>query len=280
MQRPARAAAAGDGEILFAVLNRPFLVSARDGVLETGGVGGVAGDGDIDILKAHDGNAFGDVVRTVDADCRTLALGVGGLFDDLDLTGVVVHLGLHIGEAVDAADDERGVLAKPVEDDFEGLFADLVRGLGDADRAFGGGEGLVSRKERKALGLLSQKHCGEVAVAETDRALLRNRAGDAEALQPDTDGFGGVGGVLAALLDGDGATDGVRPHRILKRDGLHALDDGFDINALFGADGFGVLQGRDAVLFERLVDLVDPSFVTFESDAHSSLLTRCADQYT
>ena len=280
MERPARAAAARDGEILLAVLDSPLLVGACDGVLEAGGIGGVAGDGDVNVLEAHDGDAFGDVVGAVDTDCRALALGVGSLFDDLDFAGVVVHLGLHIGEAVDAADDVRRILSEPVEDDLEGLFADFVGGLCDADGAFRGGEGLVTREEREALGLFSKEHCCEVAVPETDGALLRDGTGDAEALQTDTDGFGGVGGVLAALLDGDGAANGVRPDGVFERDGLHAFDDGFNVDALFGADGFCLFEGGDAVLFERLVDLVDPSFVTFKSDAHSSLLTRCAGRYT
>ena len=280
MERSARATAACHGEILLAVLDSPFLVGARNGMLETGGVGGVARDGDVNVFEAHYRNALGDIVRAVNAHRRALAFGVGGFLDDFDFARVIVHLGLHIGEAVDAADDEGRVLAEPVEYDFEGLFADFVCGLRDADCTFRRGERLVTREERKALGFLSQKHCGEVAVPEADRALFRNGAGDAETLQTDAYGFRRVRGVLAAFLYRDGAPDGVCPHRVFERYGLNAFDNRFDVDALFGADGFGVFEGGYAVLFKRLVNLVDSSFVTFESDAHSSLLTRCAGRYT
>ena len=43
VQRAPRAAAGGDGEVLLALLDALFLISAGNGVLEAGGVGGVAG---------------------------------------------------------------------------------------------------------------------------------------------------------------------------------------------------------------------------------------------
>ena len=42
MERPARAAAACHGEVLLAVLDSPFLVGAGNGMLEAGGIGGIA----------------------------------------------------------------------------------------------------------------------------------------------------------------------------------------------------------------------------------------------
>ena len=101
VQRAARAAAGGDGEVLLALLHTLLLIGARDRVLEAGGVGGVAGDGDVDALEVHDRHALSHVVRAVAADVGTLALGVADLTDDLQLTGVVVELGLHIGKTVD-----------------------------------------------------------------------------------------------------------------------------------------------------------------------------------
>ena len=52
MQGTARAAARSDREVLFAVLDRPLLIGAGNQVLEAGGVGGVAGDGDVHALHA------------------------------------------------------------------------------------------------------------------------------------------------------------------------------------------------------------------------------------
>ena len=142
VQGAARAAAGGDGEVLLALLDALFLVSAGDRVLEAGRVGGVAGDGHVHALVVHDGHALADVVRTVAADGGALALGVGDLAHDGQLAGVIIKLGLDIGEAVDAADDLGGVLAETVEDDAQRLLAGLVCVADDADRAFGGGKGL------------------------------------------------------------------------------------------------------------------------------------------
>ena len=50
MQGAAGAAARGHREVLDVILVGPFLIGARDQVLEAGRVGGVAGDRDVDLL--------------------------------------------------------------------------------------------------------------------------------------------------------------------------------------------------------------------------------------
>ena len=54
-----------NGEVLSAVLITPLLVGSCNGVLESGGVGGVTGDGNSNVLKAHDRNALGNTVRAI-----------------------------------------------------------------------------------------------------------------------------------------------------------------------------------------------------------------------
>ena len=79
VQGAARAAAGGDGEVLLALLDAFLLIGAGDGMLEAGGVGGVAGDGDVNALKVHDGHALAHIVAAVAADSGALALGVADL---------------------------------------------------------------------------------------------------------------------------------------------------------------------------------------------------------
>ena len=264
MQGAARAAAGSDGEILLALLDALFLIGAGDRVLEAGRVGGVAGDGNIDTLVVHDGNALADVVSAVAADVGALALGVADLADDLQLAGVVVELGLHIGEAVDAGDDLRSVLAEAVQDNAQRGLAGLIRIADDADGAFRSRKGLVTCQECEALGLLAQQHCAEVAVAEADLAVVGNGAVDAEGLKAFADLAGSlcVGG--HAGLQRDGGADGVCPAGVLKADGLNALDDLVGVEALRLADLTAFLNGADAILCEDTVDFVDSSFVTFK----------------
>ena len=157
MEGTARAAAGGHGEVLLALLHALLLVGAGHGVLEPGGVGGVAGDGHVHAFEVHDGHALADVVGAIAADVGPLALGVADLPDDLQLVGVVVELGLDVGEAVDAGDDLGRILAKAVQDDPQGLLADLVGVADDADGALGGGEGLMAGQEGEALGFVARR---------------------------------------------------------------------------------------------------------------------------
>ena len=125
-----------------------------------------------------------------------LAVGVRDGLDDLQLAGGEVVVGLDVGEAVDTADDLGSVLAQAVQDDAQGLFADLVGGTGNADSALSGGEGLVASQESEAVGVLMQQHGTQVAVAQTDLALLSDRAGDGESLEALANGGGAVSSAL------------------------------------------------------------------------------------
>ena len=87
-------------------------------------------------------------------------------------------------------------LPRPFRITRERLLADLVGGLGDADRAFGGRERFVAGEEAEALGLFAQQHRGEVAVAEADFTRIGDRARNAERLQADADVFRRFGGVF------------------------------------------------------------------------------------
>ena len=194
VQGTARTAAGGHGEILLALLDALLLIGAGHGMLEAGGVGGVAGDGHVHALMVHDGHALADIVGAVAADVGALALGVADLADDLELAGVVVELGLDIGEAVDTGDDLGSVLAEAVQDDAQRLFTGLIRVLDDADGALSGRKRLVACEEAEALGFLGQEHGAQVAVAEANLAVVGDGAVDAEGLQAFADLLGGFGG--------------------------------------------------------------------------------------
>ena len=87
-------------------------------MLETGGVGAVAGDGNVDAFVAHDSNAFVHVVCAVATNLCAFAVAVSGGFDDFKGIGVLVVIGLYVGETVYAADDESGVFSKSVQNDL------------------------------------------------------------------------------------------------------------------------------------------------------------------
>ena len=270
MQGTAGAAAGSDGEILLTSLDALLLVGTCDGMLEAGGVGGVAGDGNIHALMPHDGHAFAHIIRAVAANLRTLAVGIRGLIDDgqrvifLDVGREVVILGLHIGKAVDAADDHGSVLAKTVEDDAQRGLADLVGVAGDADRALSSGKRLMTGQEREAFGLLVQQHGAQVAVAQTNLTLVGNGTGDAERLEAFADALGSLGSGLDALLQRDGGAQLVGPLRVFKGDGLDALDDLVGVNALGVVVGLQLIKILEAVLLENRLELGHATFITFK----------------
>ena len=259
VQGTARAAAGSDGEILLALLDALFLVRAGDRVLEAGGVGGVAGDGDVNAFLVHDGNALTDIVSAVAADVCALALGVADLADDLQFAGVVVKLGLNVGEAVDAGDNLRRILAKAVQNDAQRGLSCLVGVADDTDRALGGCEGLVAREEAEALRLLRKEHRAQIAVAKADLAVIGDGAVDAERLQAFADGGSSLSSGLDALLHCDGRAYRVSPARIFKADGLNALDDLVRIKALGRTmiSGFSFIGGQGPSYGSFIIKLKD-----------------------
>ena len=108
-------------EVCLAGTYALLLVSTCGGVLETGGVGRVTGDGNVYVLVPHDGNTFANVVCTIAVNSSAGTIAVCLLADNLQLAGEVVELGLYIGETVDTADDHGSVLAKTVQDAAQGL---------------------------------------------------------------------------------------------------------------------------------------------------------------
>ena len=264
MEGTACAAAGSDGEVLLALKDALFLVSARDRMLETGRVGGVTGDGDTDVLEVHDGNAFDDVVSAVALDGSADTVRIRSFGDDVDFAGEVVHLGLNIGETVDSRDDLSGVFTKTVQDDAEGLLANDVRLGSNADGAFRSCEGLMTCQEAEALGLFFEEHLAEVAVAETDFSVVGDGAGDAEGLKAFADGGSSVRSFSAALLDGDGGADGVSPCGVFEADRLDALDHVVDLEACVFGDLLCFFDVLDTILVQDSGDLIDSSLVVFK----------------
>ena len=111
----AGAAAGGNGEIVPAVFNTPFLVGACNGMLEPGGVGGVTGYGNAYVFKLHNFHAFGNIVGAIALYGSTGTVGEGGFGYHLNGLGDVVKFGFNVGKAVYTGNYVSGVFAKTVE---------------------------------------------------------------------------------------------------------------------------------------------------------------------
>ena len=190
MQSSSGTASGSNGEVLLAVFDAPFLVCSCNGMLESGGVGGVAGYGNINLLKSHDCNALVDIVGAVAANLALLTVGESFLIDDVELIGVFVVLGLNVSEAVNTRYDVCRILAETVEDNAKGLCSDLVSLLGNADSTFGCSKAFVTGKESEAFGFFTKELSTQIAVTETDFSLVGNGTGNTEGLKPEPERFG------------------------------------------------------------------------------------------
>ncbi len=101
-------------------------------------------------------------------------------------------------------------------------------------------------------------------MAKTHLTVIGHRAGDAERLQTDTDGFGSLGSTLHALLDGDGGTADVSPLGILEADTLGLFTHLVGVDTCFLANLIGLFYAIDTVLFQSGQHLVDATLVTLE----------------
>ena len=257
-------AARSNGEVVYAVLVAPLLVSACNGVLEAGRIGGVTGDGNANVFLTHDSNAFRNVVGTVALNLSAGTVGEGNFSYNGNFLGSGVKLGFNIGEAVDTGDDVCCILAETVQDNAEVLGTNLVCVQSDLDCAFCCCEGLVTCEEAEALGLFGEKHLAEVTVAETNLTVFSNGTGDAEALQTDTDSGSGVCSLGATLLDCDSSAYGVSPLCVLKCDRLGLLYDLVGVDALSRTDFLALIDGGNAVFFQSCENFRLASFITLK----------------
>ena len=114
MQRSARAAARSNGEVFLAIFDRPFLVGTRNRMLETSRIGGVACDGNVHALVAHDRNALVYVVAAIAAHLGAVAVRIFCFGNDIQLACRIIIICFNIRKTVDTGDDLRGVFAKAV----------------------------------------------------------------------------------------------------------------------------------------------------------------------
>ncbi len=184
--------------------------------------------------------------------------------DLLNRVGVRIVLGLHMGETVDTGNDLGSVLAETVEDNAERLLANLVRLLGDTDRALSSRERLVTCKECEAVRLLLEEHLAEVTVSKTDLTGVGNGARDTESLKALTDRCSSVGSLAAVLLDRDRSAYGVSPASVLKADRLNLLNLIVNVQAGVLRDLLRLFDGGDAIAVQYGIDLVNSSFVRFK----------------
>ena len=80
-------------------------------MLESGWVGGVTGDGNVNAFLPHDGNALCYVVSAVAVNLCTKSLGVGFSPQLLNLARIVIHLCLYVGKSIDSGNNLCSVLS-------------------------------------------------------------------------------------------------------------------------------------------------------------------------
>ena len=108
-------------------------------------------------------------------------------------------------------------------------------------------------------------------MAPADSAVLRHRTRHAERLQTFTDDCRRFRRVGHAALNGERHAQRVRPHGVFKRDGLHAFDDRFHVNALGQAEVARIFEGAEIVFFQKRQDFVHAFLFAFKQHFVSHL---------
>ena len=116
MQSTSGTAAGSYGEVLLACFQSLLLVSTSYGMLESGRVGRVTGDGYVYVLLPHDSYAFGNAVSAVAVNLSTKSLGVSDSLYFGNGVGVRIIRGLNKGKSVDTGNDLCSILTKTVQD--------------------------------------------------------------------------------------------------------------------------------------------------------------------
>ena len=84
-------------------------------------------------------------------------------------------------------------------------------------------------------------------MTDTNLAVVSYRTRNTKCLQTDTDSFSSFSSVLAALLNGDGATYNVCPFCIFETDGLSFFTSLIRIETMSFADSIGFFDVFDTV---------------------------------
>ena len=174
MQRTSRTAAGRHREILLAMFNRPFLIRTGYKMLESRRIRRVARNGNVHGLLLHDGNALVDIVCTVAAYVRTVAVRKLPDLRNGQLSCGKIKIRLHIRKAVNSGNDIRGILAQTVKNDLKRFLSDLIRRPCDSDRALRSGKRFMARQEAEALRLFTQQHGAKISMPETDLSGIQN----------------------------------------------------------------------------------------------------------
>ena len=173
-------------------------------MLETGRVGGVTGDGNVNVLFPHDSNALTNVVSAVAVYFCTGAIGVSLAEYLFQLAGVVIILCLNIGETVDTGDDLSSVFSKTVQDNAERFLTYtclLSSAIPIAPSA--AAKDSWPARNAEALGILFQKHFTKVTMSKTYFTLVSNGTRDTESLKAFSDSCSSLGSLAAVLFDSD-----------------------------------------------------------------------------
>ena len=252
------------GEVLLAKLDALLLVGTSYRMLEAGRVGGVAGDGNINLLQMHDSYTLWNRVSTIALNLGARTIRIRNLFYNVNLASLVIILGLNIGKAVDTGNNLGSVLAKTVQDNPERVLTNLVGSLSNTDSTLSSCKGLMTSQECEALSILSEEHGSQITMAQAYLTMVSNGARNTECLNTFTDSLGSISSSLYALLDCNSGTKSVSPLCVLEADWLQIRNDGSRVKALFLTDISGSFNGSNTVLLANFIYAVNAALIAFK----------------
>ena len=165
VQSSARTASGSYRKILFAAIVAKFFVRTGYRMLKSGGVGRIAGYGNINVFCLHNGNAFSDVIGTVTSYLCPFSVRISDFSHHLKFAAEIVILGLNVSKSVNTRYNHSCVLTQSVKNYSERILANFVCRASYADCTFRRSKAFVSCQETKARGLFVQKHGRKVTMS-------------------------------------------------------------------------------------------------------------------
>lgn len=184
----------------FAVLNSPFFISTCHRMLETSGVGGVAGNRNIYTFMAHNCNTFVYIICSIAFYSSTFTFGIGFFPNDFQFAGIEIIFGFYMRKTIDTGNHCCSIFAKAVQNYAQGLNSYFIGCLCNTDSTLSSRKRFMACQEAEAIGFFAEQHGCQITVAKANFSLVSYRTGNAECLQADADSFGCISCFFAALL--------------------------------------------------------------------------------
>ena len=233
-------------------------------MLESCWVSRVTSDGNANLFKLHNCNAFENIISTVAFNFSFFTVRESNFSNNFDFIISKIVICFYICETVNSGNDISSIFAKTVKDNTERLCSNFVSTLCNTDSTFCSSETFMTCEEAETICFFFKKHGCKVTVTETYFSVFSNRTRDTESLETDTESFSSVSSAFLSGFDCYCSTECISPYSIFKCNRLYTSNDSFYVYTVSKAVVFCFFKRIETVFFNNDIDFINTSFITFK----------------